>query len=84
MLFRSAATLTSLGVDTILLTGCSTSGCIRASAVDGMQYGFRVIVPRECVADRHPGPHEANLFDINSKYGDVVGKSEVMEYLKTF
>ena len=51
---------------------------------DGMQYGFRVIVPRECVADRHPGPHEANLFDINSKYGDVVGKSEVMEYLKTF
>jgi maleamate amidohydrolase len=79
-----AATLTSLGVDTILLTGCSTSGCIRASAVDGMQYGFRVIVPRECVADRHPGPHEANLFDINSKYGDVMGKSEVMEYLKNF
>lgn len=78
-----AATLTSLGVDTILLTGCSTSGCIRASAVDGMQYGFRVIVPRECVADRHPGPHEANLFDINSKYGDVVSKAEVMEYLKS-
>ncbi|GAB4506610.1 MAG: N-carbamoylsarcosine amidohydrolase [Anaerolineales bacterium] len=77
-----AATLTSLGVDTILLTGCSTSGCIRASAVDGMQYGFRVIVPRECVADRHPGPHEANLFDINSKYGDVVSKAEVMEYLR--
>ncbi len=77
-----AATLTSLGVDTILLTGCSTSGCIRASAVDGMQYGFRVIVPRECVADRHPGPHEANLFDINSKYGDVVSKGEVMEYLR--
>ena len=77
-----AATLTSLGVDTLLLTGCSTSGCIRASAVDGMQYGFRVIVPRECVADRHPGPHEANLFDINSKYGDVVSKGEVMEYLR--
>lgn len=77
-----AATLTSLGVDTILLTGCSTSGCIRASAVDGMQYGFRVIVPQECVADRHPGPHEANLFDINSKYGDVLKKNEVMEYLK--
>jgi maleamate amidohydrolase len=77
-----AATLTSLGVDTLLLTGCSTSGCIRASAVDGMQYGFRVIVPRECVADRHSGPHEANLFDINSKYGDVVSKSEVMSYLQ--
>ncbi len=79
-----AAALTSLGVDTILLTGCSTSGCVRASAVDGMQYGFRVIVPRECVGDRHPGPHEANLFDINSKYGDVVSKNEVMEYLQKY
>jgi maleamate amidohydrolase len=73
-----APALTSLGVDTVILTGCSTSGCIRASAVDGMQYGFRVIVPRECVADRHPAPHEANLFDINAKYGDVVSKAEVL------
>jgi nicotinamidase-related amidase len=48
-----------------------------------MQYGFRVIVPRECVGDRRPEPHEANLFDINSKYGDVVTKVEVMEYLQT-
>lgn len=77
-----AATLTSMGIDTLILTGCSTSGCIRASAVDGMQYGFRVIVPRECVGDRHSAPHEANLFDINAKYGDVVSKDEVMEYLK--
>jgi maleamate amidohydrolase len=77
-----AAMLTALGVDTLILTGCSTSGCIRASAVDGMQYGFRVIVPRECVGDRRPEPHEANLFDINSKYGDVVSKNEVMEYLE--
>ncbi|MEJ5224930.1 MAG: N-carbamoylsarcosine amidohydrolase, partial [Anaerolineales bacterium] len=77
-----AAALTALGVDTVILTGCSTSGCIRASAVDGMQYGFRVIVPRECVGDRHPGPHEANLFDINAKYGDVVSKQEVMTYLR--
>ncbi len=76
-----AAMLTSLGVDTVILTGCSTSGCVRASAVDGMQYGFRVIVPEECVGDRHSGPHEANLFDINSKYGDVVSKAEVLEYL---
>lgn len=76
-----AAMLTAQGVDTLILTGCSTSGCIRATAVDGMQYGFRVIVPRECVGDRHPEPHEANLFDINSKYGDVVSKSEVMKYL---
>lgn len=77
-----AAALTALGVDTLLLTGCSTSGCIRASAVDGMQHGFRVIVPRECVGDRHPAPHEANLFDIHAKYGDVVSKAEVMAYLE--
>lgn len=77
-----AAILTSLNVDTIILTGCSTSGCIRASAVDGMQHGFRVIVPRECVGDRHRGPHEANLFDINAKYGDVVSKADVMDYLR--
>ena len=47
----------------------------------GMQYGFRVIVPQECVGDRHSHPHEANLFDINSKYGDVVEKGVVMAYL---
>ena len=77
-----AAMLTSLSVDTVILTGCSTSGCVRATAVDGMQNGFRVIVPQECVGDRHPQPHEANLFDINSKYGDVVPKQEVMDYLQ--
>ena len=76
-----APLLTSQGVDTLIVTGCSTSGCIRATAVDGMQYGFRVVVPQECVGDRHPEPHEANLFDIDSKYGDVVSKAEVMEYL---
>ncbi|MCP5101196.1 MAG: isochorismatase family protein [Chloroflexi bacterium] len=77
-----AAMLTSLGVDTIILTGCSTSGCVRATAVDGMQHGFRVIVPRECVGDRHTAPHEANLFDINSKYGDVVSKADVITHLR--
>jgi maleamate amidohydrolase len=77
-----AATLTSQRIDTLIMVGCSTSGCIRASAVDGMQYGFRVIVPRECVGDRAPGPHEANLFDIDGKYGDVVGVDEVLAYLK--
>ena len=76
-----APLLTSQRVDTLIVTGCSTSGCIRATAVDGMQYGFRVVVPQECVGDRHPEPHEANLFDIDSKYGDVVSKAEVMEYL---
>lgn len=77
-----AAMLTSQGVDTLIVTGCSTSGCIRATAVDGIQYGFRVIVPRQCVGDRHADPHEANLFDINSKYGDVVNKQDVMEYFE--
>lgn len=77
-----AAMLTAMGVDTLIITGCSTSGCIRATAVDAMQYGFRPIVPRECVGDRHAAPHEANLFDINSKYGDVVAKADVMAYLE--
>jgi maleamate amidohydrolase len=78
-----SATLVALGIDTLILTGCSTSGCIRATAVDGLQYGYRVIVPRECVGDRHSAPHEANLFDINAKYGDVVVKQDVMAYLSS-
>ncbi|GGY09185.1 N-carbamoylsarcosine amidase [Litchfieldella qijiaojingensis] len=77
-----APTLVALGVDTLVLAGCSTSGCIRATAVDGMQHGFRVMVVRECVGDRHPAPHEANLFDIDSKYGDVIGVEEAVEYFK--
>lgn len=75
-----ASTLTAMGIDTAILIGCSTSGCIRASAVDSLQHGFRTIVVRDCVGDRHPDPHESNLFDIDSKYGDVVMKSEVIEY----
>jgi maleamate amidohydrolase len=78
-----AAMLTARGVDTLIITGCSTSGCVRATAVDAMQNGFRPIVPRECVGDRHDGPHEANLFDINAKYGDVVPLSDVMSRLQT-
>ena len=78
-----ASTLNSMKIDTLILTGCSTSGCVRATAVDGIQYGFRVIVPRECVADRHPQPHEANLFDINAKYGDVLSLGEVIEHLQS-
>jgi len=73
-----AAMLTARSVDTLIITGCSTSGCVRATAVDAMQNGFRPIVPRECVGDRHDGPHEANLFDINAKYGDVVPLADVM------
>ncbi len=77
-----AATLTALGVDTLVLVGCSTSGCIRASAVDGLQHGFRVMVLRDGVGDRHPAPHEANLFDINGKYGDVIDTADFLDHLK--
>jgi maleamate amidohydrolase len=77
-----AATLTAMGADTVLITGCTTSGCIRASAVDAVQHGFRPIVIRECVGDRHDGPHEANLFDINAKYGDVISKAEALKYIR--
>lgn len=76
-----AATLTALGCDSIILIGCSTSGCVRATAVDGIQHGFRVVVPRECVGDRHTGPHEANLFDINAKYGDVLPLADVLDWV---
>lgn len=76
-----APLLVAQGIDTLLMIGCSTSGCIRASAVDAVQHGFRAMVVRECVGDRHPGPHEANLFDIDSKYGDVVHKRKALDYL---
>jgi len=76
-----SSTLTAAGVDTLMITGCTTSGCIRATAVDALQYGFRPICVRECCGDRHDGPHEANLFDINAKYGDVISKAEAIEYL---
>lgn len=77
------ATLAAQRVDTVVMIGCSTSGCIRASAVDAVQHGYRPIVVRDCVGDRHPDPHEANLFDIGSKYGDVVMKNEVIAYFKS-
>ncbi|MCZ8150359.1 MAG: isochorismatase family protein [Roseomonas sp.] len=76
-----APMLAAMGVDTLILAGCSTSGCVRAGALDGVQHGYRVIVPQECVGDRHDGPHDANLFDINAKYGDVVRRDEVLSYL---
>ena len=77
-----ASTLTAAGVDTLIITGCTTSGCVRASAVDGCQYGFRTIVVKEAVGDRAPEPHEANLFDIDAKYGDVVTLEEALGYLR--
>lgn len=78
-----ASTLTALGVDTVLLTGCTTSGCIRATAVDALQHGFRAIVPRQCVGDRAPEAHAANLLDIEGKYGDVVDLEAVLTYLES-
>ncbi|OON40728.1 isochorismatase [Izhakiella australiensis] len=76
-----APLLVAEGIDTLLIAGCSTSGCVRATAVDALQHGFRAMVVRECVGDRHPEPHEANLFDIDSKYGDVVSKADALTYL---
>jgi maleamate amidohydrolase len=78
-----ASRLTALRVDTVLLAGASTSGCIRASAVDACSSGFRTIVVREAVADRSPLPHIANLFDIESKYGDVVALDDALGYLRS-
>jgi maleamate amidohydrolase len=77
-----AGLLNTLGIDTVILAGCSTSGCIRAAAIDGIQHGHRVIVARECVGDRHDGPHEANLFDIQAKYGDVLARDQVIAAIR--
>lgn len=75
--------LRSLGVDTTILIGCTTSGCVRATALDAFSYNYRVIVPQECVTDRAKGPHEANLFDIQMKLGDVVSIGDVLAYLQS-
>ena len=76
------ALLTAHDVDTLIVTGASTSGCVRATAVDAIQHAFRPIVPREAVGDRNPAAHDANLYDIDAKYGDVVSLSETLEYLQ--
>jgi maleamate amidohydrolase len=76
-----AATLTAAGVDTLLLAGCTTSGCVRASAVDALQNGFRPLVVRECVGDRHPDPDRAALRDIREQFGDVVTRAATIRYL---
>lgn len=74
--------LVSQGVDTIVLCGATTSGCIRATAVDLLQYGYPTLVPRECVGDRAQGPHEANLIDIQAKYADVLPVEDALSYLE--
>jgi maleamate amidohydrolase len=73
-----AEALQSQGIDTLLITGYSTSGCVRASALDAMQYGFVPLVVREACADRHEAPHEANLFDLQAKYAEVISEAEAL------
>jgi maleamate amidohydrolase len=75
--------LVSQGVDTVIMCGATTSGCIRATAIDLLQYGYPTLVPRECVGDRAQGPHEANLVDIQAKYADVVSVEEVLAYVES-
>ena len=73
--------LVARGVDTVVMCGATTSGCIRASAVDSVQNGFPTLVVRDAVGDRASGPHEANLFDIDAKYADVIALEEALAYL---
>jgi len=77
-----SAILATQKIDTVILCGATTSGCIRATAVDLLQYGYPALVPRECVGDRATEPHEANLIDIQAKYGDVVPVGDAIAYLE--
>ncbi|MDA1097972.1 MAG: isochorismatase family protein [Proteobacteria bacterium] len=72
------------GIDTVIVTGGSTSGCVRATVVDSLSRSFRTIVAEECVADKHESPHFANLYDMAIKYADVVPAGEVIEYLENY
>ncbi len=76
-----ASLLTSMGVDNVILTGLTTSGCVRATCVDAMSHGFITTVVRDACGDRHSAPHEANLFDMNAKYADVVSESEIVAFI---
>lgn len=78
-----AATLTAQQIDSVIITGLTTSGCIRATCIDASSNGFIPIVVADACGDRHDAPHEANLFDMNAKYADVVSEIEVSDYLKT-
>ena len=78
-----AAELKELSVDTLLITGLSTSGCVRASALDACQHGFPPFVVREACGDRHSGPHEASLFDLQAKYAEVISEGEAIRHLQT-
>ena len=75
--------LVSRQVDTLIITGCTTSGCVRATAVDALQNGLRPMVVREAVGDRSAAAHEQSLFDLNAKYADVVTAEETLHYLRS-
>jgi len=77
-----ASTLSANRVDTLIVTGVSTSGCIRATAVDAIQHGFIPLVVRDAVGDRADGPHEANLYDLQAKYAEVVSEAATLEYVR--
>jgi maleamate amidohydrolase len=78
-----ATLLTTKGVDTVIVTGCTTSGCIRATVIDSFSYGFKTIIPEECVGDQSKEQHRSNLFDVNARYVDVVSKKRVEKYFKS-
>ncbi|HUS54008.1 MAG TPA: isochorismatase family protein [Thermohalobaculum sp.] len=73
--------LIDLGVDTLFVTGCTTSGCVRSSVADAFAYNFKVVVPEECVYDRSPTSHAVNLWDMNAKYADVMPVAEAIALL---
>jgi maleamate amidohydrolase len=77
-----ASSLSAQKIDTLIVTGCTTSGCVRASAVDSCQHGFRTNVVRECVGDRSASAHESNLNDLDAKYGDVISLDDALKYLQ--
>lgn len=77
-----AALLTAAGVDTVVVTGATTSGCVRATVVDAVQSGFTVLVPRDCCADRAEAPHAASLYDIQQKYGDVTEADDIIFWIE--
>ncbi len=78
-----AATLTTMGIDCLLITGFSTSGCVRATTLDALQNGFAPFVVREACGDRAPEPHEANLFDLQAKYAEVIDEARALELMAT-